>query len=43
MMGPSQRRLSSWEKRCHEYDFGQLFGDGMVGEEGDRGVLLVNE
>ena len=43
MMGPSQRRLTSWEKKCHGYDFGRLLGDGMVGEDSDGGLLFVNE
>ena len=42
-MGPSQRRLSNWEKRCHGYDFGRLLGDVMVGEEGEGVLLLVIE
>ena len=43
MIGPSQRRLSNWEKRYHAYDFGRLLGDVMVGEEGEGVVLLVIE
>ena len=43
MMGPSQRRLSNWERRCHRHDFGRLLGDMMVGEEGEEGLLLFIE
>ena len=43
MMGPSQRRLSSWEKRCHRHDLRRLLGDAMVGEEGLVGLLLFIE
>ena len=43
MIGPSHRRLSNWEKRCHRFDFGRLLGDVMVGEEGEGGLVLVIE
>ncbi len=42
-MGPSQRRLTSWEKRCHVHDFGPLLDDGMLFESGDGDSLLVKE
>ena len=43
MIGPSHRRLTSWEKRCHVPDFGPLLDDGMFFESRDGVSLLVNE
>ncbi len=43
IMGPSQRRLTSWENRCHVHDFGPLLDDGLLFESGDGDSLLVNE
>ena len=43
MIGPSQRRLTSWEKRCHVHDFGPFLNDGTLFESDDGGLLLVSE
>ena len=42
-IGPSQSVLSTWEKRCHRYDFGRLFGAGVVAYERQGDLLLVIE
>ena len=42
-MGPSQRRLTSWEMRCHGHDFGLLLKDGVESEDSDRGSQRVSE
>lgn len=33
----------SWEKRCHDHDFGRLLEDGRLLWVGDGGSLLLNE